>query len=102
MILISPANFLFLILLLSCIKSVNRFSFWANIVVLDWLKYQYAMQSYRDTCTLLGTIVQSHQSVSITYEMNTIDALLFDQNLHIHYIGERKKNVQIKGLISNT
>ena len=28
-----------------------------------------------------------------------IDALLFEENLHIHCIGERKKNVQIKGLI---
>ena len=34
--------------------------------------------------------------------MNTIDALLFDEKFHIHKIGERKKHVQIKGMISNT
>ena len=36
------------------------------------------------------------------HRINTIDALLFDENFHIHYIGKRKKNVQIKGLIRNT
>ena len=34
--------------------------------------------------------------------MNTIDALLFDENFHIHLIVDRKKNIQIKGLINNT
>ena len=34
--------------------------------------------------------------------MNTIGALIFDANFHIHYIRERKKNIQIKGLVCNT
>ena len=33
--------------------------------------------------------------------MNTIDALLFDENFNIHNIGERK-NVQIKGICNTS